>query len=542
MSYLRQHFGLLGRAVCSGALGVSFAAGLATSFAAPPAVASQAFEIEEATIAGVHTAFESGNLSCAGLVQGYLDRIEAYNRQGPMLNAVGALNERALEEATELDRRFEAEGLTGPLHCVPVLLKDQVETSDMPTTYGSALFSDFVPDRDATVVLRMKEAGAIILAKTNMGEFASRYVGSGFGIIRNAYDPARNPSGSSGGTSVGIAANMGLVGIGEDTGGSIRGPAAVASLVGLRPTLELVSRHGMMPANPTTDTMGPITRTVADAAILLDVIVGYDPGDPITARAWGRIPDSYAEALDLDGLRGTRIGVIREPMDRGVDTNSAGFQEVRQRVDEAVHNLRELGATALDSLEIQGIDRVNAVFSLNSYETESATDEYLAQHPGAPYKSLRAILLSGIVTPWRSRGLASSLGKTTGDPGYLDYLLARNEIRRNVLAAMAEHDLDAIAYSTFDHPPTLIAPDVETNPTPTDQYGLGDNRLLSPLTGFPAITVPAGFTNDGLPVGLELMARPFEEGLLIRFGYAYEQATQHRRPPQDAPPLGASGP
>ena len=228
-------------------------------------------------------------------MQAYLDRIDAYDQQGPQLNTVANLNPRALDEAAALDDALASSGLTGPLHCIPVLLKDQVETSDMPTTYGSALFADFVPNRDATIVTRMKEAGALILAKTNMGEFASRYVGSGFGMIRNAYDPRRNPSGSSGGTGVGIAANFGMIGIGEDTGGSIRGPAAVASLVGLRPTLELVSRFGLMPANPTTDTMGPMTRTVMDAAILLGVIAGYDPSDPVTARSFGRLPDSYAD-------------------------------------------------------------------------------------------------------------------------------------------------------------------------------------------------------------------------------------------------------
>ena len=225
-------------------------------------MAAQGFEVEEATIADVHGALLSGELTCVGLVQSYLDRIEAYDRQGPRLNAIATLNPGALQEAARLDDALAVGGLTGPLHCIPVLLKDQVETSDMPTTYGSALFADFVPERDATIVTRVKDAGAIIHAKTNMGEFASRYVGSGFGVIRNAYDPRRNPSGSSGGTSVGVAANFGMVGIGEDTGGSIRGPAAVASLVGLRPTLELVSRFGLMPANPTTDTQGPITRTV----------------------------------------------------------------------------------------------------------------------------------------------------------------------------------------------------------------------------------------------------------------------------------------
>ena len=178
-------------------------------------------------------------------------------------------------------------------------------------------------------------------------------------------------------------------------------------------------------------------------------------------------------------------------------------------------------------------------FGLNSFETEEATDEYLAEHDHAPYKTLASILLTGRVTPWRARGMAGLLGKTTRDAGYLEYLLARDRIRQDVLVAMADHDLDVLVHATFDHPPTLIAHDAETNPTPADDYGLGDNRLISPITGFPALTVPAGFTPDGLPVGLEFLGRPFTEAMLLRFGYAFEQGTGYRRAPESAPPLGA---
>ena len=518
------------------AMGLLLAASLL--LAAPGAAFAQDFEIEEATIAEVHAAFLSGELTCVELVQGYLDRIEAYDQQGPQLNTIANLNPAALDEAARLDQALAGGGLSGPLHCIPVLLKDQVETRDMPTTYGSALFADFVSSRDATIVTRMKDAGALIIAKTNMGEFASRYVGSGFGFIRNPYDPRRNPSGSSGGTGAGVAANLGLIGIGEDTGGSIRGPSAVHALVGLRPTLQLVSRYGMMPANPTTDTMGPMTRTVMDAAILLDAIAGYDPNDPVTAMSAGQIPDSYSEGLSEDGLDGARIGVIRDPMDQALDTDSEGYRQARAIVDAAVEQLRTLGAEVVDNVAIPGVDGVNAIYSLNPHETEAATNAYLAELDNPPYTTLRSILLSGRVTPWRATGLANSLGKTTRDPGYLAYLLARDQLRQDIYQVMADHDLDALVHTTFDHPPSLIAPDVETNPSPADDYGLGDNRLLSPLTGWPALTVPAGFTPDGLPIGIEFLGRPFAEGMLIRFGYAFEQATGHRRPPESAPPLG----
>ena len=497
---------------------------------------AQTFQIEEATIAQVREAMAAGRLTCRQLVQGYLDRIAAYDERGPALNAIAALNPRALEEADRKDAALRAGGPTGPLHCVPILLKDQVETSDLPTTYGSALFADFVPRRDATIVTRMKEAGAIILAKTNMGEFASRYVGSGFGVIRNAYDPTRNPSGSSGGTGAGLAANFGLVGIGEDTGGSIRGPAAVHALVGLRPTLPLVSRFGMMPANPTTDTMGPLARTVMDAAILLDAIAGYDPSDPVTAAAWGNVPQSYTEGLDEGALRGARIGVIRTPMDANADPSSADYQKVKAVIDQALADLVAQGAEVIE-VRIPELDRANATYALNVFETEAATDAYLAQHPNAPFRTLRALLLEGRIVPWRATGLAASLGRSTQDPGYLEYVLARDEIRQGVLLAMADQRLDALAYATFDHPPSPIAADAETNPAPADRYGLGDNRMLSPVLGFPALTVPAGFTPEGLPVGLELLGRPWSEARLLGFAFAYEQATQRRRPPPTTPAL-----
>ena len=498
---------------------------------------AQDFSLMETTIDEVHAAFAAGELTCGELVAGYLARIAAYDQAGPELNAIEYVNPRAAEEAEVLDAAFAESGPTGPLHCVPVLLKDQVETRDMPTTYGSALFDGFMSGRDATIVTRMREAGAVILAKTTMGEFASRYVGSGFGIIRNPYDPTRNPSGSSGGSGAGAAANFGLVAIGEDTGGSIRGPAAVHSLVGLRPTLPLVSRHGMMPANPSSDTLGPMTRTVRDAAILLDAIAGYDPDDPVTAYAAGRTPDSYVDGLDPDGLRGARIGIVREPMDAETDPESDDYRQVRRVVDRAVADLRRLGAELVDPVEVPGLDEAQATYVRNSFETEGATDAYLAELPEAPMRSLREILLAGRVNPWRARGLMNVVGRSTSDHEYLAVLQARERLRRAVLATMADHDLDALVYATFDHQTTVIAPDVLTNPNPEDGYARGNNRYLSPVIGFPALTVPAGLTDDGLPVGLELLGRPFAEATLLRLGYAYEQGTHRREPPATTPAL-----
>ena len=501
---------------------------------------AQSFRLLEGTIDGVHASLTSGEITCRELVELYLDRIDAYDKQGAKLNAIQHVNSRALEEAEELDTALQVSGLVGPLHCVPVLLKDQVETSDMPTTYGSAIFAGFVSGRDATIVTRMKEAGAIILAKTNLGEFAFGYLGSAFGIVRNAYDPTRNPSGSSAGTGAGIAANFGLVGIGEDTGGSIRGPAAVHSLVGLRPTVPLVSRFGMMPANPTTDTLGPMTRTVADAAILLDVLAGYDPNDPVTAYSVGRVPESYRALLDEDGLAGARIGVIRQPMDPKADPESDDYKKVRAVIDRALEDIVSLGAEVVDPVEIPLIELVDATYAKNNFATEQAMNDYLEELPNAPVSSLREILLAGKVTPRRATALMNVVGHSTQDIDYLEVLLTSEGIRQSVLAVMADARLDALVYATFDHQTTVIPPDALTNADAEDGYGRGNNRRLSPLIAFPAITVPAGFTTDGLPVGLELIGREFSEGMLLRFAYAYEQATRRRRPPATTPPLSAA--
>lgn len=432
------------------------AAALLLPLLVPTPVRAQQFDVMEATIAGTHAALQSGRTTCRAIVQQYLARIATYDQVGPTLNAIQHVNARALVEADSLDAMQRAGQPLGRLHCVPVLLKDQVETRDMPTTYGSALFKNFIPQRDATIVQRLEAAGAIILAKTTMGEFASRYVGSAAGIIRNAYDPTRNPSGSSGGSASGVAANFGLVGIGEDTGGSIRGPAAVSNLVGLRPTLPLVSRHGMMPANPTQDTMGPMTRCVADAALLLDVIAGYDPKDPITAESVGQVPASYAAGLRPDALRGVRVGVLRTrsnpPTARDTSATPAAaaaadsaarhlaeeYAKVGGVIEQAVRDLRALGAEVVDSFVVPALADRRAG---NDFETEQATDAYLAEHPNAPVRTLQEILLSGTANPWRARGLMGLVGKRTTDPGYLTVMQQRAALRTSVLQAMADAGL-----------------------------------------------------------------------------------------------------
>jgi Asp-tRNA(Asn)/Glu-tRNA(Gln) amidotransferase A subunit family amidase len=489
--------------------------------------------IQEATIQAIHDAMRAGQLTSGQLVQAYLDRIAEYDRRGPSLTAIQTANPRALEEANRMDARMRTSEVIGPLHGIPVVVKDQVETSDMPTTYGSTLFRDFVPARDATVVRRLRGAGAVILAKTTMGELAAGYAGGAFGACRNAYDPSRDPSGSSSGSGVAVAANLAILAVGEDTLGSVRGPAARGSLVGLRPTLPLVSRFGMMPATPTRDTLGPMARSVRDAAILLDVLAGYDPADPVTAACVGHLPASYTDFLAADGLKGRRLGVIREPMAEDTDPAAEDYVQVRVVIDRALADLSAQGAEVVDPVVIPSLRDLLAR-TRASFETEAAIDRYLAEHASAPVRTLRELVLSSAVLPSRRSRLIESLGKTTDDPGYLRQILAREELRQAVLSVMADHRLDALVYATFDHDPAPIPADVMTAASISQ---VGNNRALAPMVVFPALTVPAGFTGGGLPVGLELLGRPFTEGRLFSMAFAYEQATHHRRPPESAPPL-----
>ena len=493
--------------------------------------------VVEATITSIHEALAAGDASCTDIVQAYIDRIEAYDAE--TTNAVQVVNDEALDAAAALDAEYARSGLTGPMHCVPVLVKDQVETADMPTTYGSAIFAGFESGRDATVVTRMREAGAVILAKTNMGEFASGWAGSAFGVCRNPYDLSRAASSSSCGTGAAVAASFGAVGIAEDTGGSTRGPAAWNNAVGLRPTTPLISRYGMMPANPSYDTLGPLTRTVADAAVVTSVIAGPDPNDPLTAQAEGHVAEDYAAGLDADDLDGKRIGVVREPMSGDTDTTAPDYARVQAVVDAAYADMEDLGAEIIE-VEIPRLRELLNAYSTGGAETEAATNAYLAQLADIsdpPVSTFAEIATSPLVTPTRQASLRGLLGRTTDDPDYVEGERMREELRQAVLAVMDEHDLDAIAHATFDHEAPVIPADQLTNPDATAGLRQGSNRSLAPVTGFPALAVPAGFTTAGIPVGIDLLGRPWSEASLFEMAYAYEQGTEHRAAPADFPAL-----
>lgn len=486
------------------------------------------FHLQEATIDGIHAELRAGQLTCVQLVRSYLARIAAYDQRGPKLNAIQNINPAALDAAAKLDESFRMTGeFAGPLHCIPVLVKDDLNTRLMPTTYGSALFKHFIPANQAAVIDRLERAGAIILAKTNMGEFAQGYSGSAFGDCHNAYDPRRSPSGSSCGTGVGIAANFAAVGIGEDTLGSIRGPASHGSLVGLRPTLPLVSRVGVMPLAPTRDTIGPMTRTVKDAALVLNVIAGEDPADPVTAESIGHVPPDYAAFLQPNGLKGMRFGVIRVPMSRDTDTSAPDYHEVQDAVTAAVAVLQQRGAEVVDPLDIPGlVEMLSATGGGGGAETEAAVNSFLAAEPDAPAQTLRDIVASRLVNQKRRAELRRSLGHSTQEPAYVAQQQARDALRALISQIMDENHFDALIYATYDHAPAEVP-----KSTP------GTNRVLAPALGFPAMSIPGGFFHDGLPIGLEFLARPYDEGTLFRAAYDFEQTTHFRHPPDTTPPL-----
>jgi amidase len=497
----------------------------------PPATSQPAatFDVVEATIDSIHAAMRTGGLTCTKLVQSYFDRIAAYDQAGPKLNAVQNINPLALQQAADLDAKFKSSREIAPLHCVPVLLKDQIETDFMPTTYGSAMFKTFVPKRSAAVVERLQRAGAIIVAKMNMGEFAAGGSGSAFGDCHNAYDPAYFASGSSCGTGIGVAANYGAVGIGEDTGGSVRGPASHGSLVGLRPTTPLVSRFGMMPAAPTRDTIGPITRTVRDAALVLEAIAGYDPKDPLTAASYGRTPESYTVFLQTNGLRGMRFGVIREPMDKDTDTNAADYKEVRAMIDRVAGVFRMRGAEVIDPIEIPNLLQLlqaSGTTRTNIYETEQSINDYLGQHPNAPIRTFKAMVTSPLLIEARRQAMIYAVGHSPTEPAFMRQRQTQEALRTQVLKVIADNRLDAFIYATFDHAPT-----------PLPRATRGNNRLLAPILGYPALAMPGGFSSDGLPLGFEFLGLPFAEGTLFKAAYDYEQSTKIRRPPAVTPAL-----
>jgi len=499
---------------------------------AAEAGAFQLFRTDEATIADIQAALKARTLTCRALVQMYLDRIEAYDKKGPALNAIVAINAEALKTADALDVKYARSGPTGPLHCVPIIVKDNYDTVDMPTSAGSLSLKGSIPPRDAFQVRKLREAGAIMLVKTNMAEFAFdpfETVGSLLpGYTRNPYALERVTAGSSGGTAAAVAANFGAVGLGTDTGNSIRGPASHTSLVGIRSTMGLTSRDGIVPLFLDKDIGGPMARTVTDAVAIFDVIAGYDPADPVTAASQGKRPDSYMKSLVKDGLQGVRLGVVRQ-----LFTPQATDPEVMKRMEQALVDLQRQGAQIVDAFRVAEIDDI-PLATLFCRRFKFDINDYLARlGPNAPVKSLEEIIKSTKFHPSIEKRLIDRQAEPPLAENQWCIQASENtrRLRDAVQKAMDDAKVDALIYPTWAFPPRMIG-DLNT------PHGNNSPRL-SPPTGFPAITVPMGFVRDNLPVGLQVFGRAWSEPTLIKIVYGYEQATRHRRPPASTPPLPA---
>jgi amidase len=488
-----------------------------------PAPVLEFFEVHEQSIVDLQAAQTAGRVTSRGLVDSYLARIQAYDQAGPRLNAIVLLNPRAREEAETLDRERAEKGPRGPLHGIPILIKDNYDTADMPTSGGALALATFQPAADAFQVRKLRDAGAVILGKTTMHELASGItnISSLTSQTRNPYDLSRTPGGSSGGTGAAIGASFAAAGMGSDTCGSIRIPAANQNLVGLRGTHGLSSRTGVMPLSSTQDIAGPLARSVTDLAIMLDATVGPDPADPITKENAGHIPKSYRESLTPGGLKGARIGVLRSLWGSAPEDD-----EVAGVLRRALDSMKTHGVEVID-VTVPGLDDLLRDSSVIADEFKFDLMAYLAKHPNAPVKSLGEVIERGLHHAALDANFRlRNTPEKRETEHYRQAMVKRRASRAAVLATLEELRIDVLAYPTLRRKPASIG-----------DPQVGTNCQLSATTGLPAITIPAGFTTDGLPIGLELLGAPWTEPTLLKYAYAWEQAAKPRRPPFSTPPL-----
>lgn len=508
------------------ALAVTVVAGHGEQRKQPPPTppwAGDRFDVMEKTIPELQEAMQKGVVTARDLVEIYLARIEAYDQHGPRLNAIISLNPHALDQAVALDRERATSGSRGPLHGIPLVIKDNFDMAGMPTTAGTLAFASLYPKDDAFQVKRLKDRGAIVIAKTNLQELASGIttISSMGGQTRNPYDPARNPGGSSGGTGAAIAANFAAAGLGSDTCGSIRIPASHNSLVGLRGSFGLSSRDGVVPLSHTQDVAGPIARSVMDVAVILDATVGVDPADETTKLGDGRTPRSYRDSLRPDALKGARIGVLTTLFGDAPEDSEAGTV-----VRRALEEMKKQGAETID-VAVPGLDELLRASSVIDAEFKFDLADYLATVPEAPVRSLSGILDRGLfhVAVEQSMRRRNAVADRDSDQ-YRRARVKREAIRHAVTAAIEEHRLDVLAYPTMRRKPALIG-----------ESQAGSTCQLSASSGLPALSIPAGFTPDGMPIGLELMGKPFDEPRLLALGYGFEQSARTRRAPWSTPAL-----
>jgi len=478
-----------------------------------------AFEVTEASVTDLQRAMADGRATSVQIVEAYLARIAAYDHAGPMINAMIRLNPRARAEAAALDAERKAGRVRGPLHGVPVILKDNYDTKDLATSAGSIALANHHPTRDAFVVQRLRDAGAVILGKANMHELAAGVtsISSFGGQSRNPYDISRCPGGSSGGTGAAVAASFGALGWGSDTCGSIRIPSAFGSLFGLRPTMGLFSRDGIVPLAMTQDVPGPLARTATDLAIGLDATIGADTHDAATNISRAR--PHFVDSLSRDALKGARIGIFA-PYFRNADA------DVADTIRAAARSLKALGAEVVE-VNMPDFDELIGGSSAIILETKFDLTDYFARPGGAPVKSLREIIDKGLYDKaLETRHKTADTASARDTESHRKVLAKQALVRARLIAFLDSLKLDAIAYPTSVRKPVL-----------TGDPQLGSTCALAAQTGLPAISMPAGFTSDGLPTGLELLGRPFSDARLVAYAYAFEQAGPRRRPPVSTPPL-----
>lgn len=481
--------------------------------------------VYEASIAELQALLGSGEISSVLLVEQYLARIEVYDRAGPRLNSIVRVNPEALEIAAELDRERAASGPRGPLHGIPVLIKDNYNTTDMPTTGSSVALADFIPSEASTQVEKLIAAGAIVLAKTNLHEYAYGItsVSSLAGQTRNPYDYRRVPGGSSGGTGAAVAASLGAVGMGSDTCGSIRIPSAFNNLVGLRPTKGLSSIHGVMPLSHTQDTAGPLARNTDDLAIVLDIVSGFDINDPATEIVRDRPPTRFRERLNEVDLNGLRFGKLDGYFDRADGAT-------RDAIEAALEWLEGQGVTVVE-VEIPEVADLISRSGVLGHEFRTDLDAYLARFGSDRVASLAEIVDLGLYHQAVSGQLNRSRDAERDESAYQQALATRGELRTVVEQVFEDNALDAIVYPTIGQVPVFIG---DSQP--------GNNCSIAANSGLPALSIPAGFSDSGLPVGMELLAGFLQDERLLSIGHAIESEYPQRQAPAVTPALEDGAP
>jgi len=493
----------------------------ALSLLSPFAVVAQSdFDVFEASISEIQSALDQGRVNSVELVQQYLDRILAYDKQGPKLNAIVRINPEAVTQAQALDAERQRTGSRGPLHGVPIVVKDNYNTDHMPTTAGSVALANFIPSENAAQLDKLMQAGAIILAKTNLHEYAYGItsIGSLLGQTRNPYDPRRVPGGSSGGTGAAVAASFAAAGFGSDTCGSIRIPSAFNNLIGLRPSKGLSSIYGILPLSHTQDVAGPLARNAEDLAIILDIVSGYDPRDEATQIMRTAAVPAFVDRLHSANLSTLRIGKLQEYFD-----GSDGA--VNSALEDALEWYQQQGAEIVE-IEIPDMTDLIRRSGLIGHEFKPDINQYLARFSEDESLNLNFIVSEGLYHEAVEGVLSRSNASELDEQAYRSAIEVRSELRVAIEAVMSEQDLDVIAY------PTIKRTQVFTGDSQP-----GSNCSLSANSGLPALSMPVGFTSNGLPVGMEILGGFLQDAELLAIAQSYESALSSRRAPATTPAL-----